>query len=541
MKRLASLLLTASYAFAQAPAQVDQIFAAWNRPNSPGCAVGVWRNGKPELMRGYGMANLEHSVPIGPQTSFYLASTSKEFTAAAVLLLAEGGALKLDEPVRKYLPNMPEAMQPVTIRHLLEHTSGIRDYVGLWTLSMASDDVPVDAASVLRMIARQKEINFQPGSQFLYSNSNYVLLAEVVKAIAKSLPAFARDGIFAPLGMRNTLYLSDRFAVVPKRATGYALAGDRYRVSTATHDVLGDGGVFSTLEDSLRWIQAMENPQGPWVKVFSAMQTRAKFSGGGEAEYGLGLMIKKHRGLDVWDHVGGLNGYRSDILYLPSEKLGVVCLCNAAEASTGRLARQVADVYLGARKDLPRPKLSAADLDRKTGTFRDRESGDFMILAQDNGQLVGQFQGFNLTLAPETPMRFRTVDSPVDLELEFKNAGERDEPSFLRVESEIHKPLLVDRIEPSSRPEDMSQFEGEYLADEVPSRARIVYLPDAGGLNIYQGETKLGNLVFVSGDKFTVKVLNLEFVRDAAGKVSGFRLNTGRVRRLLFGKLAVQP
>jgi hypothetical protein len=287
----------------------------------------------------------------------------------------------------------------------------------------------------------------------------------------------------------------------------------------------------------MRWFQAMEKPAEPFAKVFAAMQKPAKLVSGEEAEYGFGLMIKKHRGLTVWDHVGGLNGYRSDILYMPSEKLGVACLCNTSEASTGKLARQVADVYLGDRPEPAKPQLPPGALDRKTGMFRDRESGDFLYLVQQGGQLVGQFQSFNITLAPETPMRFRTVNSPVDLTLEYKDGGDRDDPSFLRVESETHKPFAVERLQASSRPEDMNQFEGSYLAPEIPAHARIVYSPDAGGLGLYQEETKIGNLGFLGPDRFQIGVLNVEFVRDGAGKVSGFRLNTGRVRRLFYQRV----
>jgi CubicO group peptidase (beta-lactamase class C family) len=531
------LALLSSALLAQPAAIVDRIFAQWSNPGSPGCAVGVWKNGKAELMRGYGMANLEHSIPNTPQTTFYLASTSKEFTAAALLMLVERGAVKLDDSVRKWIPEMPEYAQPVLVRHLLEHTSGIRDYIGLWTLTAPADDASLDNKRVMRLILQQKELNFAPGTQFLYSNSNYVLLAEVMQRIRAPLPLFARDNVFGPLGMGNTFYGTDRFGLVPKRASGYAPGGGRYRIAASTVDVIGDGGVYSTVEDVMRWFQAIEKPAAPFVKALTAMQKPAKLNTGEEAEYGFGLMIKKHRGLTVWDHVGGLNGYRTDILYIPSEKLGVACLCNTSEASTGKLARQVADAYLGNRPEPAPPQLPPGALDRKTGMFRDRDSGDFLYLVQQNGQLMGQFQSFNITLIPETPMRFRTSNSPVDLTLEFRDGGDRDEPSFLRVESEIHKPLAVDRVQASSRPEDMNQFEGSYLAHEIPAHARIVYSPDAGGLGLYQEETRIGTLGFLGPDKFQVGVLNVEFVRDGAGKVSGFRLNTGRVRRLLYQKV----
>src|SRR5262249_40402629 len=212
------------------------------------------------------------------------------------------------------------------------------------------------------------------------------------------------EAVFTPLGLKNTLYYMDRFAVLPKRATGYSRQGNRpYKINTATLDVIGDGGVFTTLDDLTRWIRVLENPQGNYAHAVEAMRTRVKLASGDFAEYGRGLMLKHYRGLDIVSHVGGLRGYRSEILWIPSEHLGVVCLCNTSEAPVGQMARRVADAVLGKPPAREFAKVTPADLARKSGVFRDRDTGDLLFLAPTDTNLAAQYQGFQMMLAPETP------------------------------------------------------------------------------------------------------------------------------------------
>jgi CubicO group peptidase (beta-lactamase class C family) len=528
-----TFLLLAAQLFATTPAELtDHLFSRFHKPDSPGCAVGVSQDGKVVYQKGYGMANLELAVPISSDSMFYLGSTSKEYTAMAVLLLVRQGALKLEDPIRKWLPQLPAYMQPITVRHLLEHTSGIRDYIGLWTLSAPPEDAALTDQQVWDIILRQKALNFRPGDEFLYSNSNYFLLAHILRPAAfRMLPDFAKERIFDPLGLRHTLYYTDRFVLLPHRATGYSMGKTgAYRINSATLDVAGDGGVFTNIEDAMRWIGVIAQPPPLFQKAVDQMMTRAVLNSGDTAEYGRGLMLKKYRGLDIVSHVGGLRGYRSELLWIPAKKLGVACLCNTSDVDPGRLARTVADAWMGPIPEPARPKLTAVDLRRKTGVFRDRNSGDYLQIVYAGGRFLALFQGFQIDLWPETPMRFR-AESPLSFEIEFEKAGEHDEPRFIRVESESHRRVDYERVTlDRGRPADLPSYEGDYYCEEAQSRITVRIVE--GMLNLEQHEAQIAVLEPMQPNRYRSATLNVEFERDSAGKIRGFRLNTGRVRGL---------
>jgi len=249
------------------PDRVDALFAPWDKPGSPGCALGVIRDGQLIYKRGYGMANLEYDIPISPTSVFWIASTSKQFTAFSVALLARQGKLSLDDDIRRYLPEMPPYQRPVTIRHLIHHTSGFRDYLVLKHMAgIPTEDVHSDEdifhlmarqtdEDVLAFLARQKELNFAPGDAHLYSNSNYLLLAHIVKRVSgKSLREFAEEYIFKPLGMTNTHFQDDLTQLVRNRAVGYSPRAGGGFVSVVTNfDRVAPAGVLTTVEDLLLW------------------------------------------------------------------------------------------------------------------------------------------------------------------------------------------------------------------------------------------------------------------------------------------------
>jgi CubicO group peptidase (beta-lactamase class C family) len=347
---LAGALLVAD-AYAQEvglEARVDSVFAEYDNTRSPGCALGVIRDGRFILKRGYGMANLEHGIPNSPSTVFRIGSTSKQFTAAAMVLLAAEGKLSLDDDIRRFLPEMRDYGTPVTIRHLLHHTSGVRDYLTLMMLAgKRSDDWYTDD-EVVSMIARQRELNFEPGERLLYSNAGYFLLSQIVKrASGMSLREYAAERIFEPLGMEHTHFHDEHDEIVPNRASGYAPADDGgFRISMTTLDMVGDGGVFTTVEDLYHWDQNFYRPQVGGQSFLNQLLTRGVLSNGDTLDYALGLGHARYRGLDVVRHGGAFVGFRADMMRFPSERFTVICLCNLSTGRPGRLAERVADIYL---------------------------------------------------------------------------------------------------------------------------------------------------------------------------------------------------
>ncbi len=359
-------------------AALDALFADFASGNTPGCAIGVVQRGKVMLARAYGLANLEHRIPLTPQSSFYMASVSKQFMALSILLLERDGKLRLDESVRQYVPELPSYADDITLRHLLHHTSGVRDYLTLGSLAGYSTDHVWTERGALRILARQAHLNFPVGTEHLYSNSGYVLLSIVAqRATGRALDEWGRSHLFSPLGMSRTRFQHDHSRLIPGRAVGYvrqagmeagvpgtrvlragveagvpgARAGveeSAWRTGNSMLDVVGDGGLYSTLDDMLRWAANFDEGRlAP--ELLSRMQAPGALKDGTAIKngYGMGLTRGEYRGLETISHGGGLVGYRTMFLRLPAEKTTVVCLCNASTANAARLAQRVAELYVG--------------------------------------------------------------------------------------------------------------------------------------------------------------------------------------------------
>ncbi len=349
------------------PSQTDAIFAKWDKPSSPGCALAVIKDGEVLYTRGYGMADLEHDVPISPNSVFYICSTSKQFVTMSILLLEEQGTLSLDADVRTFIPEIPEYARSITIRHLIHHTSGIRDYLTLWRLSGRDhlDHIPEDA--VLQMICRQKELNFTPGTKFLYSNSCYFLLAVIVKrASGETLREFAHKHIFEPLGMNNSHFHDDNQHIIKHRAFGYTKTDDGGFGNLITRfDLVGSGGLYTTVEDLYLWDQNFyDNKLGKGSpELIERMLVNGKFSNGEEVDYAFALRHGTYRGAKTVAHAGALGGYKAQLLRFPEHKFSVVILSNLANFNPTARAFEVADMYLA---DHLEPKVAKADKSPKS-------------------------------------------------------------------------------------------------------------------------------------------------------------------------------
>jgi CubicO group peptidase (beta-lactamase class C family) len=314
-------------------ARVDKLFAQWNKSDSPGCALGIVRDGQLIYKHGYGMANLDYSIPISPQSIFNIESMAKQFTAMGILLLAKQGKLSLDDDMQKYLPELPRYQSPITIRHLIHHTSGIRDYWDLVELAgMRGENVHLTEADFLGLIARQKELNFKPGEEYLYSNSGYFLLGLIVKRVSgKSLREFAGEKIFKPLGMNNTQFVDDRTLVVKNRAAAYLPTGNGgFSAAIPTDDPVGDGGLYTTVEDLFLWDQNFyDNRLGGGPDLITEELSLGKLNNGEKIDYAFGLAVEEYKGLKTILHGGSGSGFAATMIRFPEQKFSVMCFCNA--------------------------------------------------------------------------------------------------------------------------------------------------------------------------------------------------------------------
>ena len=341
--------------------RVDGIFSQFG-PSTPGCALGVYRNGAIAYSNGYGMANLEHNVPITPGTVFDIGSTSKQFTAASILLLANEGKLSLDDEVRKWVTELPAYSSPVTIRQLLHHTSGLRDYLALMGLRGINFDGITTDRDALDLIVRQKDLNFTPGSEYLYSNSGYFLLGEIVRRVSgKSLRAFAEERIFNPLGMTVTHYHDDHTMLVPNRATGYEpRRGGAFAVSMSGFEQTGDGAVYTTVEELLKWDNNFYDAKVGGPKLLDEFHVRGILNNGDTLPYARGLFVDKLRGLRRVSHGGAWAGYRAELMRFPDQRTSLAVLCNQGNANPTRLADRVAEILLESQMESVDAKASTA-------------------------------------------------------------------------------------------------------------------------------------------------------------------------------------
>jgi CubicO group peptidase (beta-lactamase class C family) len=331
--------------------RVDSILAAAYEPDGPGAAVAIVRDGRVILEHSRGRAHLEYDVPISPGTVFHVASVSKQFTTFAIALLAQQGRLSLDDDIRTHLPELHAFDHTVTIRHLIHHTSGIRDQ---WELLMMAgwriDDV-ITRDQIMAMMLRQRELNFEPGSEYLYSNMGYSLLAEIVERVSgTTFAAFLHEHVFEPVGMAHTHVHNDHERIVPNRAYSYrpGQGGAGWRNAVLSYANQGATSLFTTAGDLARWLHNFDTGSVGGPALIAQMRERAILTGGDTIPYAFAVQRGQHRGTTYWGHGGADAGFRSFVMHFPEERLGIVVLSNAATTNSTALALAIADVYLPA-------------------------------------------------------------------------------------------------------------------------------------------------------------------------------------------------
>jgi len=522
--------------------RVDKIFAPWDKPNSPGCALGVIKDGEFIYRRGYGMASLEHDVPLSSSSIFYIASTSKQFAAASIILAAEQGHLSLDDDIRKYVPDLPDYGKTITIRHLLHHTSGLRDYLTLWELAgeqFADIHEPEDA---LEMIARQKALNFEPGEEHLYSNSGYFLLSVIIeRATGKTLREFAHENIFQPLGMVHSHFHDDHTEISKHRAIGHVLRDDSsFAMYVSNFDLVGSGGLHTSVDDLLLWDRNFYDNELGTGTLLEQLHTRGILNNGDTLSYAAGVGIDEYKGLRTVSHGGSAQGYRTELLRFPDQRFSVICLCNLGTINPSRLARQVADVYLADQfveteeeeealaVQAEFIELSQAELETWAGAYRNPDTGTIWKVSVEGERLKIEINGAQWHLAPLSPTEFKAVDSPMGIDVTFQDAPKSAHAVFEDGDEAIFE--AVELVSPDAVL--LAEYAGEWYSEELDATWQLV-LQEAG-LVIEDGpEDPLSPTI---RDEFKLRGLTLRFTRDEAGRISSMLVDAGRVRNLEFAR-----
>lgn len=444
---------------ADVDSKVDAVFAKYTA-STPGCAVGVATNGKPVLARAYGMSDLEHDVRISPETIFEAGSVSKQFTAAAVLLLAREGKLSLDDPVRKYTPELPDYGSPLTIRHMLNHTSGLRDWGSVAAIGGWPRTTRVHTqAHMLDIVSRQHALNFTPGTRWSYSNTGFNLAAMIVSRVSGTpFPEFTRARLFAPLGMTHTSWRDDFTRIVKNRAVAYSEGRDGFHTDMPFENVYGNGGLLTTVGDLLKWNENFTSPVVGDASFVAEQQRVGTFNDGRPHGYGLGLFVGTHKGLREVSHSGSTAGYNAFLTRFPDQHVSVAVLCNASSAQATQYAHAVADVFLADRLKPSEPTatytLTAADIDSIAGQYRSASGVPITFAREKDGLRAGPFG----MLLPQSSMRFLTSGGQV---WERDAYGLRLTDEFGTVQEYAHaapwKPT----------PEQLALLAGTYTSDEA--------------------------------------------------------------------------
>ncbi len=529
-------------------AEVDAVFADSAKPDSPGCALGVYKDGRIAYSRGYGMASLEQGVPITPKTVFYIGSVSKQFTAFAVALLAKQGRISLDDDVRKYIPELRDYGTPVTVRHLIHHTSGLREKWVLLQLAGWRDGDVVTLEDVLDLARRQKKLNIKPGDEHIYSNTGYDLLAMLVQRVTgTSLREYAQEQIFGPLGMKDTLFNDDRNRVLARKASAYSpREGGGFRLDVPNVDTVGSGGIYTTLEDLALWDESFYTGKLGGKALIEQVEAPGRLNSGAAMDYAFGLGVDEYRGLRrVW-HNGALAGFRAILMRYPDQHLSVALLCNHGEVDPDALALKVADLYLADRytAEPPTPPpatappqavtLSEQDLAWPTGLYYGPADSLVRRILVRDGKLIYHRTPQNETeLAPLGPRRFVMLGPPVRTEVAFE-PGPDGPPARMTVTAAGAPPTNFQAVAPAHRLV-LDQYAGTYASDELATTYTLAARDGKLFLQRHKFEDEEITPAFV--DAFTAGGLFLRFERGPGGEVTGFSASVqGAVRDLRFVK-----
>jgi CubicO group peptidase (beta-lactamase class C family) len=514
--------------------QVDSLFAEWDTPRSPGGAVVLTHAGKVILTRTYGLADLEHGVPITRVTRFELASVSKPFTGFAVLLLEQAGRLDLDDDVRRYFPEVRDYGTPITIADLLHHTSGLSDWVDVLPLAGRSVRAGFSLDDFLKLVARQRLLEFTPGSVWSYSNTNYALLAELVARVTGApFGEWMRDNVFEPLGMRHTSFPTDGARVLPDRAQAYSRqpGGEYVRSLVEQFEIPGPAHAFSTIDDMALWVDNFRTGRVGGRDLVARMQERPTLTTGERSFYGAGVGMGEYRGTRTVGHSGQTGSFRTELLYCPDLEVGVVVLGNAGWMRPEILARQVLDLYLPPEAappagvavpaaEAPFVDLDAAGYEPFLGGYRlDADASVLLAVARDGQWLVGGSQAIGLDL-------FRPV-GPADFENRYRNArlsfiDEDGDGTIERLRVTLRgQEMWATRVALPPDAPPVGDFVGLYYSDELGAAYEVVHGPDGLAVRAPNSERPLHR---ADTDVVAGGIGILMFRRDGGGQIVGFDL-----------------
>ena len=496
---------------------------------APGCAAAVSLNGETVFEKAFGLADMEFNVPNTPQTIFESGSVAKQFTAAAIVLLQQDGTLSLADPVRKYIPELPDYGSPLTIRHLLNHTSGIRDWGTVMSLTGAGrGDRVISQDLALDVITHQRGLDFTPGSEYSYSNSGYNLLAIIVERVSKQkFAAFLEERLFKPLGMKNSSLRDDYQRIVPGRAQAYARQGNGpWRLNMPFMNVYGNGGMLTTVGDWMKW-NAMLDSKSLGAPLVDALETRGVLNDGRKIAYALGLTVDMYKNLKDVSHGGATAGYQTFLARYPDNKVSVAVMCNGTSPGAGGIATSITDEIFGPYPEPPRTepaKVSEDELKKFVGIWRNEKTHAPARFVFENG--VSRWSGARLV--PMGGGKFGFGGN--QLRFTFDKNGNPMSAETVDTDGEVRHYALEKEWTPTT--EELASFKGDWFSEEAGATYTVAV--DGGKAFVKQRPATNFTLQPLYKDHFDVAGYVLWFTRDRNGKVTGMHVGASRMRDMPF-------
>lgn len=520
--------------------KVDQLFEKWNKSGQPGCVAGIVQEDKLVYAKGFGLANLENNTPNTPASIYYMCSVSKQFAGYAVALLAGAGKINLDNDIHVYLPWLGDFGKTITVRHLLHHTSGIRDDIGLAQIIGPGTDL-LNQPTAIQLLKRQRTLNFAPGEKFSYSNSNYVLLAEIVKAVSgQSFSDYTTATIFRPLGMSDTRFVDDPATIIPNRAASYWQESDQtFRNSLQYVYTLGDGGLFTNIPDMAKWISNFYTSKAGTAPDILLLTTLGKLNNGKTISYAMGINADTYRGQKRFQHNGGLAGYRTVIAIYPDLHLGFMVFGNGADGAIYSKIDQLSALFIPPTTVSPAPpaavppgiEVDTFQLKKWTGRYI-ADNGYKVSVTLDSGHLMMDGQ---TALTAASAQLFYLSKRP-SVKYQFQAAPDGKTIRLNLISPVLDKPMQLRKV--PETPLHPDTYAGTYYSPELATSFRITVKEQ----QLVISDDKHGEATvtpYGPDDLFTgfdfLKHLSVK--RDAKNRITGFDLNSGEMMNLNFEKI----
>ncbi|MEH6536168.1 MAG: serine hydrolase domain-containing protein [Psychroserpens sp.] len=524
--------------------KIDEVFASWDNPKTPGGAVAIMKNGELVYSKAFGAASLEYDVLNTTETLFNIGSVSKQFTAMGIILLHQQGKISVDDDIRKYLTDLPDFGHKITIRHLLHHTSGLRSLHALFGIAGWRDDDSKTNADLRRIMKYQKDLNFKPGDEYLYCNTGYMFMADIIEEVTgEKFTDWMKKSVFNPLGMENS-YAEDKYnRIVPNNATSYNYNSEAFEREVEYWGYVGSGNVHSNTNELLMWLSNFYEPKAGWESAFKMLETLDPFNDGGLNNYAFGVFIDEFNGKKVIQHNGAVGGFRASASTFPEEKLNIVILSNFSSANVGGKSNELTELFIKEDNQgndftskLPDAiSMTSEDLKKFEGQFwNNKESYARKIYVKNDTLRYQRTPTNESVIVPIGNSKFKMLNVQVDLVAEFVYKKNRLDKMIVTVDEDA--PTIMEAFEtfiPTT--DNKKSYVGTYYSPELETQYRFYLEKDKlKWRHIRHGEYEVE---FIGEDILQmIPGVVIKVKRNPKGQVEGFYLSNGRVRNLWFEK-----